>query len=116
LEDNSGSRAEQPFHLAVPPFFQPAKMLGALTKRFVPHRLESVEILPAFGAGILIGWHGKIAELQSRCGQKQNSSPPATVHRVPFLDFKRPIGNVLCDLMKQGSRVVIAGLVAAVCT
>ena len=98
------------------PFFQPAKMFGTFTKGLVSHRLKSIKMLPALGASILVGWHGKIAELQSRCVQKQNSSPPATVSRVPFLDFKRPIGNVLCDLMKQGSRVVIAGLVAAVCT
>jgi hypothetical protein len=39
--------------------------------------LKCVEMLPAFSAGILVGWHGKIAELQSRCVQKQNSSPPA---------------------------------------
>jgi hypothetical protein len=39
--------------------------------------LKSIEMLPAFEAGILIGWHGKIAELQSRSVQKQNSSPPA---------------------------------------
>src|SRR5207245_7418414 len=77
FKDNSGALAQQPFHLAVAPFFQPAKMLGTFPKGFVPHRLKSVEMLPAFEAGILVGWHGKIAELQSRCVQKQNSSPPA---------------------------------------
>src|SRR6266480_5629094 len=77
FKDNSGTRAWQPFHLAVTPFFQPAKMFGTFTKGFVPHRLKSIKILPAFGAGIFVGWHWKIAELQSRCVQKQNSSPPA---------------------------------------
>src|SRR5438105_8440458 len=52
-------------------------MFGTFTKGFVPHRLKSIKILPAFGAGIFVGWHWKIAELQSRCVQKQNSSPPA---------------------------------------
>src|SRR5438046_9716829 len=77
FKDNSGARAQQPFHLAVAPFFQPAKMLGTFPKRFVPHRLKSIEMVPAFQAGILVGWHGKIAELQSRSVQKQNSSPLA---------------------------------------
>ena len=105
FEDNSGTCAGQPFYLAVPPFFQPAKMLGTFAKGFVPHRLKCIEMLPAFGAGILVGWHGKIAELQSRCVQKQNSSPPAycwhrhlpTARAGALLDFKRPLRNVLCD-------------------
>src|SRR5204862_1433133 len=74
FKDNSGTRAWQPFYLAVPPLFQPAKMLGTFAQGFVPHRLKCFEILPAFGAGILVGWHGKIAELPSRCDQKQTSS------------------------------------------
>src|SRR5256885_15758063 len=61
FKDNSGALAQQPFHLAVAPFFQPAKMLGTFPKGFVPHRLKSIEMLPAFEAGILVGWHGKIA-------------------------------------------------------
>src|SRR5205807_7560485 len=51
FKDNSGPRAWQPFHLAVAPFLQPAKMFGTFTKGFVPHRLKSIKILPAFGAG-----------------------------------------------------------------
>jgi len=105
FKDNSGTCAGQPFYLAVPPFFQPAKMLGTFAKGFVPHRLKCIEMLPAFSAGILVGWHGKIAKLQSRCVQKQNSSPPAycwhrhlpTPRAGALLDFKRPLRNVLCD-------------------
>src|SRR5436853_6510501 len=70
------------------PFFQPAKMFGTFTKGLVSHRLKSIKMLPALGASILVGWHGKIAELQSRCVQKQNSSPPAFA--VGFVICRRP--------------------------
>src|SRR5689334_19473593 len=57
FEDEPCACAEQPFHFAVPPLCHLTVLLRTLPKRLVPHRLKSVEILPAFVAMIFVIRH-----------------------------------------------------------
>jgi hypothetical protein len=57
FEDQASAGANQALHFAMSPFGQPAKVFRAFAERLVAHRLECVEVLPAFFTRILVRWH-----------------------------------------------------------
>src|SRR4029077_677551 len=57
LENQTRARAKQTFYLPVSPLWQLAKLLRTFAKRFIAHRLECFESLPALLTRIFVGWH-----------------------------------------------------------